>query len=124
MSSCFMHWSRPELNLDPSWPGPGRDSPSDSALIGGPEPLCWHLAAIVPSFLSSYQSDSTVGELSERHVSAVLLTFTQISVYPSIHRLSSAMSKLHNLQSAGMALVVCTCSRANAGYKLKYGDSI
>lgn len=62
--------------------------------------LRWHFGAIVPWFLSSYQSVSAASDLlSERHICAFLLAFIQISVYPSIHSLSSAMSKLHNLQS-------------------------
>lgn len=66
--------------------------------------LRWRFSAIVPSFLSSYQSVSAasglLSELNCLYGPANIHSDLHTSIYPSVHSLSSAMSKLHNLQSA------------------------
>lgn len=81
-----------------------------------------HFSAILPSSPSSYLSVSTASNLlSDCHICTILLTFIQISTYPSIHNLSSAMSKLHNSRSLLCVCAVCVhvLSSANAEYQIK-----
>lgn len=77
------------------------------ALIALTSALRRHFSTIVPSFLSSYQFVSTASDLSERHICTISLTFIQISIYPSIHSLSSATSKLHNFTVNSGRLLCC-----------------